>query len=167
MVMPMTGISTTHGRCMPACTISSNSSLNLFYKLANLEISMELSKLTRRSFNKVAAFSSAVLSLGALSSGLKEAKAAPVQIKNAEQDETKIIKTNCRACIFNCGVLAHVRNGRVVKLEGNPEYPMTKGSMCAKGLSGLNAFVSSEPQQVSDDSSRRKRRKQVEENFLG
>ncbi|WP_289199978.1 molybdopterin-containing oxidoreductase family protein, partial [Turicimonas muris] len=101
---------------------------------------MELSKLTRRSFNKVAAFSSAVLSLGALSSGLKEAKAAPVQIKNAEQDETKIIKTNCRACIFNCGVLAHVRNGRVVKLEGNPEYPMTKGSMCAKGLSGLNAL---------------------------
>ncbi|WP_282195838.1 molybdopterin-containing oxidoreductase family protein [Turicimonas muris] len=101
---------------------------------------MELSKLTRRSFNKAAAFSSAAISLGALSSGLKKAKAAPVQIKNAEQDETKIIKTNCRACIFNCGVLAHVRNGRVVKLEGNPEYPMTKGSMCAKGLSGLNAL---------------------------
>ncbi len=35
-------------------------------------------------------------------------------------DEEKIVKTACRACIANCGVLAHVKNGRVIKLEGNP-----------------------------------------------
>ena len=33
-------------------------------------------------------------------------------------DEEKIVKTACRACIANCGVLAHVKNGRVIKLEG-------------------------------------------------
>jgi anaerobic selenocysteine-containing dehydrogenase len=54
--------------------------------------------------------------------------------------ETKIIKTACRACIANCGVKAHVKNGRVVKIEGNPEDPMSKGSMCAKGLSGIQAL---------------------------
>ena len=37
-------------------------------------------------------------------------------------------------------MLAHVRNGRVVKLEGNPEYPMSHGALCAKGLSGINAL---------------------------
>jgi len=53
---------------------------------------------------------------------------------------TKIVKTQCRACISNCGVLAHVRDGRVIKLEGNPEDPMSKGAMCAKGLSGIQAL---------------------------
>ncbi|QOX62002.1 molybdopterin-dependent oxidoreductase [Anoxybacterium hadale] len=52
----------------------------------------------------------------------------------------KKIKTNCRACIQNCGVIAHVKNGRVIKLEGNPEDPMSKGRMCAKGLSGIQAL---------------------------
>jgi anaerobic selenocysteine-containing dehydrogenase len=52
----------------------------------------------------------------------------------------KIVKTACRACIANCGVLAHVKDGKVVKLEGNPEDPMTHGRMCAKGLSGIQAL---------------------------
>lgn len=55
-------------------------------------------------------------------------------------DETKIVKTSCRGCIANCGVLAHVKNGRVVKLEGNPVDPMSKGRLCAKGLSGMQAL---------------------------
>jgi anaerobic selenocysteine-containing dehydrogenase len=54
--------------------------------------------------------------------------------------ETKLIKTSCRACISNCGVIAHVKNGRVIKLEGNPEDPMSKGRMCAKGLAGIQAL---------------------------
>ena len=56
------------------------------------------------------------------------------------QDDVKVIKTACRACIANCGVLATVRNGRVVSLQGNPEDPMSKGRMCAKGLSGVQAL---------------------------
>ncbi len=55
-------------------------------------------------------------------------------------DEEKIVPTACRACIANCGVLAHVKNGRVVRLEGNPVDPMSKGRMCAKGLSGISAL---------------------------
>ena len=55
-------------------------------------------------------------------------------------DEEKIVKTACRACIANCGVLAHVKHGRVVKLEGNPQDPMSRGRMCAKGLSGIQAL---------------------------
>lgn len=57
-----------------------------------------------------------------------------------DSSSTKKIKTCCRACIANCGVIAHVRNGRVVKLEGNPEDRMSKGRMCAKGLSGIQAL---------------------------
>ncbi len=58
----------------------------------------------------------------------------------APSSSVKKVKTNCRACIQNCGVIAHVKNGRVIKLEGNPEDPMSKGRMCAKGLSGIQAL---------------------------
>ena len=57
-----------------------------------------------------------------------------------QDDEVKVIKTCCRACIANCGVLAYVKNGRVIKLEGNNEDPMSKGRMCAKGLAGIQAL---------------------------
>ena len=58
----------------------------------------------------------------------------------AENRGERIVKTCCRACIANCGVLAHVKDGRVVKLEGNPQDPMSKGRMCAKGLAGIQAL---------------------------
>ena len=57
-----------------------------------------------------------------------------------EAGEVKIIKTSCRACIASCAVLAHVRDGRVVKIEGNPESPMSQGGVCAKGLAGIQAL---------------------------
>lgn len=63
------------------------------------------------------------------------------EVSKTETDsQVKKIKTCCRACIANCGVIAHVKNGRVIKLEGNPEDPMSKGRMCAKGLSGIQAL---------------------------
>lgn len=57
-----------------------------------------------------------------------------------ESKEEKIVKTCCRGCIGNCGVLAHVKNGRVIKLEGDPDHPMSRGAMCAKGLSSIQAL---------------------------
>ena len=31
--------------------------------------------------------------------------------------------TTCRECSVACGVIAETRDGRVIKLEGNPEHP--------------------------------------------
>ena len=60
--------------------------------------------------------------------------------KEKKEDEIKRVKTCCRACIANCGVIATVKNGRVIKLEGDPADRMSKGRMCAKGLSGIQAL---------------------------
>jgi anaerobic selenocysteine-containing dehydrogenase len=38
---------------------------------------------------------------------------------------------------MECGVLVHVKNGKVVGLEGDPNYPVNKGMMCPKGLSAI------------------------------
>ena len=50
------------------------------------------------------------------------------------------VRTSCRACIANCGVIATVSNGRVIKLRGDSIDPMSKGRMCPKGLSGIQAL---------------------------
>jgi len=47
------------------------------------------------------------------------------------------IPTMCEMCVWRCGVHAKVVDGRVVKLEGNPDHPHSHGKLCARGQSGL------------------------------
>ena len=35
-------------------------------------------------------------------------------------------------CPDTCGLLVHKKNGKIVKVEGNPEHPVTKGAICNK-----------------------------------
>ena len=46
----------------------------------------------------------------------------------------------CRECPAGCGILAKNREGRVVKLEGNPEHPINRGKLCMRGQSALQAI---------------------------
>ena len=45
----------------------------------------------------------------------------------------------CRECPAGCGVLAQNREGRVIKLEGNPLHPVNQGKLCARGQAALQA----------------------------
>src|SRR3972149_1057996 len=44
------------------------------------------------------------------------------------------VKTVCRSCHGGCGVIAEVKEGRVIKVEGDPASPISFGTMCSKGL---------------------------------
>jgi anaerobic selenocysteine-containing dehydrogenase len=48
--------------------------------------------------------------------------------------EVERIRTACRGCHGGCGVNAYVKEGRVIRVEGDPESPIGHGSMCSKGL---------------------------------
>ncbi|UCF72969.1 MAG: molybdopterin-dependent oxidoreductase [Deltaproteobacteria bacterium] len=48
--------------------------------------------------------------------------------------EVKKIRTACRSCHGGCGVIAHVKDGKVMKVEGDPESPISHGTLCSKGL---------------------------------
>jgi anaerobic selenocysteine-containing dehydrogenase len=45
----------------------------------------------------------------------------------------KIIRTVCQGCHPECGVLAHVEDGKVIKIEGDPKHPFSRGAICQKG----------------------------------
>ncbi len=45
--------------------------------------------------------------------------------------------STCRQCPAGCGIHARVRQGRVLKLEGNPASPVNEGRLCPMGQAGL------------------------------
>ena len=58
-----------------------------------------------------------------------------VELSVAPSDEVK--STTCYMCACRCGVRVHLKNGKVRYLEGNPDHPVNKGVLCAKGSAGI------------------------------
>lgn len=52
------------------------------------------------------------------------------------------VKTICPYCGVGCQMILGVRQNRIVKVTGDPDYPVNQGSLCVKGRFGLG-FVSS------------------------
>ncbi|MCK6502053.1 molybdopterin-dependent oxidoreductase [Myxococcota bacterium] len=91
--------------------------------------------LSRRSFIKI---SSATLGTaaagGALASRGFSSSRAHGQDPGTEGD--RVVPTFCELCFWNCGVLAHVKDGTVTKIEGNPAHPLSRGKLCPRGTGG-------------------------------
>src|SRR5210317_1049589 len=49
--------------------------------------------------------------------------------------ETK--NTTCYMCACRCGIRVTLRDGEVRYIQGNPDHPLNKGVICAKGSSGI------------------------------
>jgi anaerobic selenocysteine-containing dehydrogenase len=47
----------------------------------------------------------------------------------------EVIRTVCQSCHCECGVNVHVRDGRAIRVEGDPDHPMSRGFVCVKGRS--------------------------------
>ena len=52
--------------------------------------------------------------------------------------DTEQVPGMCQLCSTVCGTIAHVKDGRVLKIEGNPRDPNSRGKLCARGQAGLN-----------------------------
>ena len=53
----------------------------------------------------------------------------------AADPDVKIYKSVCKGCHGGCGALLHVKDNKLVKVEGNPDAPLNHGSQCPIGYS--------------------------------
>ena len=49
----------------------------------------------------------------------------------------RIVRTMCDLCHCECGLLAHVQDGKVIEIEGDPNCPINEGHLCPKGLAAI------------------------------
>ncbi len=98
---------------------------------------MEMPKLTRRTFIKISAGTGAAVATLPKALNAMEAELGGKDLGPVTMAERKAIPINCHVCNIQDGAIAYVENGRVVKLEGNPEHVSTRGRLCAKGNSGM------------------------------
>jgi formate dehydrogenase major subunit len=87
---------------------------------------------SRRDFLKISGSS---LVLGALSAdpGSAEAKEQELRTKNAT-----VTQTVCPYCSVGCGILVYTKDGKVVNMEGDPDHPISEGTLCSKGASTIS-----------------------------
>jgi molybdopterin-containing oxidoreductase family iron-sulfur binding subunit len=48
--------------------------------------------------------------------------------------------SSCTECPTGCGLHVRTREGRAVKLEGNPEHPINQGKLCSRGQAALQGL---------------------------
>ncbi|MSQ15044.1 MAG: 4Fe-4S ferredoxin [Dehalococcoidia bacterium] len=46
----------------------------------------------------------------------------------------------CRQCPAGCGIIVRVIEGKAKKIEGNPDYPVNQGKLCARGQAGTQVL---------------------------
>lgn len=92
----------------------------------------------RRSFLKVVGAGSAAAAVGGCSSGGQE-RVIPylIPVEDLQPGVSAEYSTVCRECPAGCGMIARVRDGRVHKVEGNPEHPVNRGTLCLRGQTAL------------------------------
>lgn len=57
----------------------------------------------------------------------------------------RIVRTTCtRDCPNSCGLLAKVEDGRLVRLTGDPDHPLTRGAACHKAAKYIRRVYSPE-----------------------
>jgi thiosulfate reductase / polysulfide reductase chain A len=96
---------------------------------------MPKTEISRRDFLKLGGAAASAFAVGQLIP--PPVAQAARQAGVVDETGTGYITTMCEMCVWRCGVRAKVVDGRVVKLEGNPEHPHSNGKLCARGQSGL------------------------------
>ena len=106
-----------------------------------------MSGFTRRSFFKIVATSGAAVAAGGCNDvnelvGNIPQKLIPYVVPpdNIVPGVAAYFSTVCRECPAGCGLVAKNRDGRVIKLEGNPDHPVNAGALCIRGQAALQGL---------------------------
>lgn len=85
----------------------------------------------RRIWLKVAIGGGAGLALD----GLIDLRAVRAATENLKLTNVNEFTTSCNFCSCGCGMIAAVRDGKLIAMEGDYDHIVNRGSLCAKGIS--------------------------------
>src|SRR5213083_576942 len=93
--------------------------------------------MNRRDFFKIVATTGAAAATGGCQQATESILPLVVPNEHLVPGVASWFATVCRECPAGCGVIARNREGRVVKLEGNPDHPVNHGGLCIRGQAAL------------------------------
>jgi len=103
------------------------------------------SRFNRRAFLEASGFALFVSALEGCGRAPVQYAMAPVdQPEGSTPGRSNLYATVCGGCTAGCGVLVKNRDGRPIKLEGNPEHPLSRGGLCAVGQAAVLSLYDSQ-----------------------
>jgi formate dehydrogenase major subunit len=94
--------------------------------------------INRRQFLKVAGGGFGLGGAVALGMSLQPIAARARTLKIADAKEVPSI---CPYCAVGCATLISVKNGQIINIEGNPDSPVNRGTLCPKGAASFQLAV--------------------------
>ena len=91
---------------------------------------------TRRQFLK--GLTTGAVAIGALSESGCAPAIPPIKTRGATNTTTV-----CPFCGVGCGQVVSTKAGKVVHIEGDPGHPISEGTLCSKGASGIQVVNNS------------------------
>jgi formate dehydrogenase major subunit len=98
---------------------------------------------SRRDLLRLSIGGGAGLALG----GLVDWPSAVVAAKALKLSEVQEFTTSCNFCSCGCGMIASVRDGKLITMEGDFDHIVNRGSLCVKGISMFATHAS--PQRLT------------------
>jgi len=95
---------------------------------------------SRRTFLRIAAATGAVASVPGCKPAARQLIPYVIPDETIVPGEPSFYAGVCGECPAGCGTVARVREGRVIKLEGNPNHPVSGGAICARGQAALQGL---------------------------
>ena len=93
--------------------------------------------LNRRAFLKIAGIGSVSMAAACTSEPEKTLYTLVQSPDDMITGKATYYASTCRECPAGCGILAKNREGRIVKLEGNPDHPINRGNLCMRGQAAI------------------------------
>ena len=99
-------------------------------------------EITRRDFLKLGVAGAAIAVLAGCENPRRWVVLEPYVKPPEEQlaGQATWYASTCRQCPAGCGILVRIMNGRALKIEGNPEHPLNRGKLCARGQASLQVL---------------------------
>lgn len=94
---------------------------------------------SRRKFLKITGASIGLVAASSTMGGFVKKSNAFFENKSEDSKGVKKIPTYCDICFWKCGAIAYVKDGKLWKIEGNPDDPLSKGRLCPRGTGGIGA----------------------------